>query len=137
MTHERLSITSRNWFEYQSRLLSRLLSSCACPPWHRSFPSHVVFPSQVISPLTLIFCFLCLTDLPTHTRIHHVYAFSISHHVGLRVCTSLLQLALNFTCTFTAPASYSFFHVPHCASWTQLHLHFHCASRTIRAKLYQ
>ena len=44
MTHERLSITSCIWFEYQSRLLFRLLSSRAClscvapsPPTSSSF----------------------------------------------------------------------------------------------------
>jgi hypothetical protein len=108
MTHERLFLTSCNWFEYQRRLLSCLLRSCACPPWYRSFPSHVVFPSQVISPLPLIFCFLCLTELLIHSRTHHVYAFFIFRPVVLRVCISLHRLAPNFTCTFTAHPAVSF-----------------------------
>ena len=111
MTHERLSITSRIWFEYQSRLPSRLLHSCACPPSHRSFPSHVVL-SHIISPLPPIFCFVCSSELLVHNRLHHVYAFPIFCYVGLRVCISLLHLHLHcatvsFTCHI-APSAPNF-----------------------------
>jgi hypothetical protein len=80
---------------------------CAvAPACLRAAPSPLTL-LHLVFLFSLIFCFVCSSELLIHTRIHHVYAFSIFCHAGLRVST-VYQLVPNFTCTFTAHPAVSF-----------------------------